>query len=321
MPPVTPLQPPSRASGARDAERAALRLLLSASLFALMATGTKAATRRLPGPEVALVRFVAGVLATLVAVAIGRARLRPRRWKWLFMRGLFGGSAVVAYFASIRAVPVGIATLLNQTQPVYALLFSWALLGERPRRSALAALVLTLGGVAVIVGVPRLAAFGTARAPVDLRGVALGVFSAVASGIAVTSIRAARRGDQRLPPETAWTVFFSFTLLGAIVTLPAVLPPLGTFVPPTPHEWVLLAGIAAVAVAAQLVMTEALGHLTAVQGGVISQITVPMTVALGIAALGEHLSASFGVGASLTLAGVGLAVIAAPSRRAPAPSG
>jgi drug/metabolite transporter (DMT)-like permease len=304
------------------AERAALRLLLSSALFAVMATSTKAVTRRLPGPEVALVRFLAGVLATVVAVAAGRARLAPRRWRWLLLRGLFGGSAVVAYFASIRAVPVGLATLLNQTQPVYALLFSWALLGERPRRSALGALVLTLAGVAVIVEFPALSlGLGSrAGAALDLRGVALGVFSAVASGVAVTSVRAARRPDPLVPPESAWTVFFSFTFLGALVTLQWVLPPIGTWMAPAPREWALLAVVAASSVTAQLVMTEALGHLTATRGGVIAQITVPMTVVLGMVLLGDSLSASFVAGAARTFAGVGLAVVASPSRRAPEPT-
>jgi drug/metabolite transporter (DMT)-like permease len=293
------------AAGDPAALGAALRLVLASFLFALLAAGTKLATRRLPGPEVALVRFLTGIVAVAAALATGRAHIRPRRWGWLLARGFFGGSAVVAYFAAIAAVPVGVATLLNQTQPVYTMLFSWALLGERPRRGALGALALTLIGVTVIVGARHLH-FGASR------GELLGVFSAVASGVAVTSIRAARRdlGDGS-QSETAWSVFFSFTALGALVTLPAVLPPLGRWVAPTAAEWALLAGVGVVSVGAQVLMTDALRHVTGVQSGTISQLTVPLTVLLGVVFLGEHLTISFIAGAALTVSGVVLTIRAA----------
>ncbi len=284
-----------------------------------MAAGTKLATRRLPGAEVAVVRSLAGIVVTISAVSLRLAHIRPTRWGWLAARGIFGGLAVVTYFASIRAVPVGVATLLNQTQPIYTMLFSWALLGERPRSAALGALALALAGVTVIVVLSKHAAADevalTWRAS---RGELLGVLSAVTSGVAVTSIRAARRdrGDGSAS-ETAWSVFFSFSLGGALISLPAVLPPFGHWVAPTPSDWVLLAGIGLVSTAAQVIMTASLRHLTGVQSGIIAQLIVPITVVLGIAFLGETLSAGFLVGASLTVTGVLLAILTASPRATP----
>ena len=277
-----------------------------------MAAGAKLATRRLPGPEVALVRFVVGTFAVAGAAGLGFARIRPRRWGWLVMRGLCGGTAVVTYFASIGSTPVSVAALLNQTQPVFTMLFSWMLLAERPRRGALGALALTLLGVTIIVGVRQLTLHAW-------RGEALGVLSAVLSGIAVTSIRASRRASAGgPPPETAWSVFFSFTVLGSVVSVPWAIAPFGRWVPPTGGEWLLLVGVAAVSVAAQVIMTESIGHLTGVQSGIIAQLTVPITVLLGIAFLGEHLSSAFLLGGSLTVAGVLLAILtAAPRVRSP----
>ena len=306
--------PPNRTSSApnrspaADARRAAFRLLLSSAFFALMASGTKLVTRRLPGPEVALVRFVAGVVVVAAVVGFGHASLRPRRWGWLLMRGLFGGASVVTYFAAIKAAPVSVATLLNQTQPVFTMLFSWMLLRERPRRIALYALVLTLAGVAAIVGIRHLT-LGS------WRGEILGVASAIGSGIAVTSVRASRRaGTDGTPGETTWSVFFSFTFLGALVTLPTALPPFGQWLPPSAFEWALLGGVALTSVAAQVIMTEAIGHLTGVQSGIISQLTVPMTVAVGVLFLGERLTASFLAGAGLIAAGVTLTIVSASAR-------
>jgi drug/metabolite transporter (DMT)-like permease len=295
-------------TGYRASRRAAGLLVASSTLFACMAVLTKLVARRIPGSQAALVRFAMGVAAVATGWAAGRIQLRPRRWGWLLTRGLFGGTAVLAYFMCIQRIPVGEATLLNQTQPVYTMLFAWALLGERPPAAALVALPLTLAGVALIVGV---------RAA-DLRastGEIIGVLSAVASGVAVTSVRAARRRLADGPPaESAWTVFFSFTTFGLLVTLPSSLPPLGHWVAPTHGEWALLLGVGATSVAAQVLMTEALQHLGGASAGIISQLTVVLTIGAGAAFLGERLSAGFLAGAALTLAGVALVVLSASPR-------
>ena len=99
-----------------------------------------------PGPQTALIRFLIGVVVTLSLFAAGRAVIRPRRWGWLIARGFFGGIAVLCYFACIERVPVGVATLLNQTQPVYTMLFAWLLIDERPSRAALVGAAADAGG-------------------------------------------------------------------------------------------------------------------------------------------------------------------------------
>jgi drug/metabolite transporter (DMT)-like permease len=290
------------------ARGAALRLALSAACFAFMAVLTKLASRHIPGPQAAFVRFATGVVATAVLWTAGRIDIRPRRWGWLIARGFFGGTAVVAYFSAMQRIPVGEATLLNYTQPVFTMLAAWLLLRERPPRRALLALPLTLLGVALIVGI-RLR---------DLHasvGQLLGLSSAVLSGVAVTSIRAARRENVDGPPaETAWSVFFSFTALGLLVTLPAVLPPLGHWVEPTPREWALLLGLGISSVVAQLLMTEALRHLSVGAAGIISQLAAIFAIGAGAIFLGDKLSPGFLGGAALTLGGVALVVLGGAPR-------
>src|SRR5947207_6549965 len=117
-----------------------------------MAVLAKIVSRHIPGPQAASVRFATGVVMTGAMWAAGRAQIRPTRWRWLAARGVFGGSAVVLYFSAMQRIPVGEATLLNYTQPVFTMLGAWLLLGERPPRRALFALPLTLTGVTLIVG-------------------------------------------------------------------------------------------------------------------------------------------------------------------------
>jgi drug/metabolite transporter (DMT)-like permease len=134
--------------------------------------------------------------------------------------------------------------------------------------------------------------------------------------VAVTSVRAARRHTLDGPPaETAWSVFSSFTGLGLLVTLPFVVPPLGTWVAPTAPEWLLLLGVGTCSVAAQVIMSEALQHLGGASAGIISQLTAMLTIAAGAVFLGEPLTARFGFGAALALGGVALAVVTASAGR------
>lgn len=293
-----------------DARRAALTLVASSGLFGMMAIGARLASARIPGPQIALVRFLTGIAALLLAVAIGRAQLRPRRWGWLLARGLFGGTAVYLYFSCIEHVGVGVATLLNYTAPVWSLLFGWWLLGERPRRAVVGALVLTLVGVVFVVG-GKVARFEGGWWTLA------GALSAVASGVAVTSIRAVRRGGT----ESAWTVFASFTVLGAVATLPGVTGPLGRWVAPTAAEWLLLLAVGGFSIVAQLLMTGALEHVTAVASGIIHQLVVVITMTAGLLLFGETLSAWSLVGSALTMAGVVWTVLSASRPPPPAVAG
>jgi drug/metabolite transporter (DMT)-like permease len=180
------------------------------------------------------------------------------------------------------------------------MLLCWWLLDERPRRSIVGSLVLTLTGVACVVG-SRLGGG-------ELRGgywELAGVFSALCSGVAVTSIRAVRRpGADGTPAESSWTVFASFTALGLVAALPGVLGPLGTWVDPTPSEWGILLTVGLLSVGAQLTMTSVLEHVTAPTMGIVHQGTVVVTLICGVLFLGERLTAWSLAGSALTLGGV-----------------
>ena len=258
-------------------------------------------------------RFLTGIVVVAGAVALRRASLRPRRWGWLLARGVFGGVAVMAYFACIEHLGVGLATLLNYTAPVWSMLFGWWLLGERPRLVTVAALSLTLLGVVFVV------AGSVGRIPAGAWTL-VGVFSAIASGVAVTSIRAVRRrGPDGAVGESSWTVFASFTVFGALVTLPAVIEPVGRWVTPTPAVWAVLLAVGGLSVAAQLMMTNALEHLTAATTGVINQLTVLVSMSAGLLFFHERVTGWALFGSVLTISGVAWAVVASARTRAPLP--
>ena len=95
----------SRAPAMSSARRSraslhAISLVLAALVFAAMALATKLAAARLPGPEIAFIRFLIGLVGC--ALAATRFRLRARNKLGLFMRGAYGGAAVLFYFIGDR---------------------------------------------------------------------------------------------------------------------------------------------------------------------------------------------------------------------------
>lgn len=276
-----------------------------------MAVAARIASRTIPGPEVAMFRFAIGVVAVLAVVVSGHRQLRPRRWGWLLLRGIFGGSAVFLYFSCIEHVGAGMATLLNYTAPVWSMLLGWWLLGERPRPTAAVALVLTLAGVTCVVS-------GSLRAVEGGIWALAGVLSALCSGVAVTSIRAVRRRAADGSSESSWTVFASFTGFGLLVTLPGVFGPLGRWVTPSAFDWGVLAGVGVLSVVAQLLMTKALEHVTGATMGIIHQLTVVVALLCGVLFLGERLTGWSLVGAILTVSGVAWTVLTATRPQAAA---
>jgi drug/metabolite transporter (DMT)-like permease len=87
------------------------QLVVSATLFAVMATAAKEASA-LGGAEVAFLRSVMGVFACVLTHVFVRPLVARNRFG-LVSSGSSGALAVYAYFLAIEHLPVGIAALLT----------------------------------------------------------------------------------------------------------------------------------------------------------------------------------------------------------------
>lgn len=256
-----------------------------------MAFAAKLAAARLPGGEIAFVRFAIMLLPVLAVPGLARRAREFQRVDLLVYRGLFGGLAVLLYFLAIAHIPVGLATLLNYTSPVFSVAFAAVFLGERVDRRLLPPLAAALAGMALAAG-------GAAGPGAFLRfgrWEGVGVASAVLSGAALAAIRAARR------TEGSWAIYASFSLFGLLSTAPFALV---GFAAPTPREWLLLLAVGVTSVVAQLLMTYAYRWVTNLQAGVLSQLTVVLSILLGTVFLGDRLAPLQILGSLLTLGGV-----------------
>jgi len=274
----------------------------AALVFAGMALATKLAAARLPGPQIAFVRFLIGLGAC--AAAATRVRMRANNKLGLIMRGAYGGAAVLFYFIGIAHLPVGIATLLNYTMPVFAAIYAALFMGEPITRPTLGALTLTSVGVVLVI-------LGTAPAgslALD-RWELAGLVSAMLSGAAVATIRDVRKTDG------SWEIFAAFCVAGAAI---CAIPAARGWVAPTPFEWLLLVVVGLTSVVAQLLMTHALRYVRAAVGGIIAQLTPVTSLAFGWVLFGDRIGGLALAGAALTLAGVSVGAYLAAGREADA---
>lgn len=275
----------------KPTERALLLMVGSAMLFGAMAFAAKLASARLSGSQVAMIRFATGLAPALLIPRYRRSAFTFQRLDLLFYRGLFGGLAVLCYFIAIEHIPVGVATLLNYTAPLFSGTFSIVFLHERISPKVLIPMPVALTGVFLVV-------HANAR-PGDILGFGtwelVGLSSAVLSGAAVTAMRAARQG------ENSWAVYTSFCLLGTLITAPFGI---ATWKNPSGDEWMSLGLTSLFAIGAQLLLTFSLRWVDAMTVGVMSQLAVIVAMILGVTVLHERLSAMAIVGAALTIGGV-----------------
>lgn len=282
---------PNQSHDATATRRALLLMVGSAMLFGAMAFAAKLASAQLSGSQVAFLRFATGLIPALLIPRFRASALTFQRLDLLFYRGFFGGVAVLFYFIAIEKISVGVATLLNYTSPVFSGLFSMLFLNERISPKVLIPMPIAFAGVFLVV-------HAHAR-PGDVLGFGtwelVGLASALSSGAAVTAMRAARRG------ENSWAVYTSFCLLGTLVTAPLAIL---TWKQPNMDAWISLAATSIFAIGAQLLLTFSLRWVDAMTVGVISQLAVLVSMALGATFLGEKISTMEALGAMLTIGGV-----------------
>lgn len=251
-PAVVPFAPavptPARAA------RAIVWMLGGSALFSAMATFVAFAHHREPDLSTFTSSAFRSVVNLLVLVALAwRAPLRlfgdarPALWA----RGLFGGVALLSYFAALRYLSVGEAAFLNQTSAVWVALLAPWLLGQRTSAAAWVAILGSLGGVALLAH-PR-------PGVDDTLGRALGLVSGVAAAGAYVSVSKAAATN---PPTT---IVFWFTLVSSTASV-ALFFATGARLP---HDVVTagyLVGAGLSAAAAQLLMTAAYrdGHVASV---------------------------------------------------------
>jgi drug/metabolite transporter (DMT)-like permease len=276
-------------------------LVCSALLFAIMATAAKAASHAISGIEAAFLRSAFGVVACVGYHFFGRPLVAKNKLG-LFLRGATGALAVYCYFLAIEHLPVGIATLLNYTSPVFTAI--WAAILYRVRLRPLTGVALictTLGLATVIHGQAPEGALGFG--PWEITGMG----GAIMSGLSMVFIAELRKTDG------AWEIFAAFSLACLLVAAPQTL---AHFTWPDAHAWVAIVVMGVSSVAAQVIMTFAMREVSATISGIVNQLTPVTSLVLGWVLLRERFGLVTGCGIMLTLVGGSLGALLASRPRA-----
>ncbi len=272
-----------------DARRlGAVYMVTATLLFSAMAVATRVASRQMGAGQLTAIRFAVCGVGVLAFSAIGGARLAPTRWRLLFLRGLFGGAAVLLYFVAIaRCRDTGTAVLLNLVSPIYTSLFAWVFLRERPGARLGLGIVFAFSGVLLVLRTP----VGFHLGPGELAGIA----SAVLSGLAVTTLRAARATDG------AAAILGVFCVTGLLLSVPLAV---ADWRAADPGTWGYALGMGALSLVSQLLMTHAFGLVSAPEGALYQQLTPAFTFVMGAAFLHEAVSATAIGGTALIVGAV-----------------
>lgn len=240
-----------------------------------------------------------------------RRRFGPRcarERKLALLAGVFFAGDLVAWHHAIDAVGAGLATVLGNTQVAMVAVGAWLILGEKPRRTTIAAIPIVLAGVVLISGVLGDGAYG--RAPV--LGAALGLVTGAFYAAFILILRQGNR-DVRRPAGP----LLDATITGAIGSLLAGMV-LGevSVVPTWPgHGWLLLLAFTS-QVLAWLLISVSLPRLPAATTSVVLTLQPVGSVFLGMVLLDEAPSAVQLIGVIVVLAGIVLATLGRrPARR------
>ena len=110
-------------------------MVIGAWWFALMGLFVKLAGRHLPSLEIVLFRAILTLALSYWAVrAAGVPSIWGQQKRLLLVRGLLGAIGINCFYFSLVHLPLGEATLIQYTNPIFATLLAGLWVGERVRR-------------------------------------------------------------------------------------------------------------------------------------------------------------------------------------------
>jgi drug/metabolite transporter (DMT)-like permease len=285
----------------------------AAALFAVNGSASKVVLdSTLSSLELAQLRATGAALGLLAFVLLfARPKLRVSRHELLFLVA-FGvvGVALVQwlYFVAIHNLPVGVALLIEFTAPLFVALFARFVYGELIRRRIWVAVVLCLGGLALIVEVWAGVAFST-----------VGVTAALAGAFGLTAYLLLAEHVRRERDAVSLT-FYGFlfaTLLWAAIhplwqfpwrTLDDSVSLQGNLSQYSAPIWLLLGFIVVVGTMITFsLLNGGLRHISATRASIVSSLEPVIATVVAWLWLGETFGAAQLVGGGIVLAGIFIA--------------
>lgn len=251
-------------------------MAIGAFWFSIMGLLVKLAGRRLGSMEIVLARSVITLgLSWWSLRRLGISPLGTNR-RLLFVRGLLGSTALLFYFYSIVHLPLGEATLIQYTNPVFATMLAAVILNESLHAREILCLVASLAGVLLVAHPPALLGADVPSPNPLYIGAAL--IGAACSGCAYTLVRKMRGAEHPI------VIVGYLPLLSVPMSLPFAI---AEWTWPTAWEWLLLIGVGVTTQLAQISMTRGLQLERTARATTTGYLQVAFAVLWGAIFLGE----------------------------------
>jgi len=260
-------------------------IFIAAFFFGIMVLLVKLAAKTIPSHEILLFRSIFGATFLFVLVRTKVASLKFINKPLLFFRGIVGAAAVMCLYYALSRIPLGIATLLNCTYPIFATVFAVLFIKEKVAWDGILALSVSMLGMYLVLN-PKTVALDA--------GYVFALVSGVLAGAAILSIKKLRE------TESSWAVFYSFTVACIIYSLPLTII---NFRIPDAAEFIVLLMMAMVSTFAQLIMSYAYKYAKASEGSVVILATPIFAAIFGFLFFAETFSVLEISGAFLVLGG------------------
>ena len=285
-------------------------MAVGAFWFSLMSVCVKLAGRRLPSMEIV---FFRGLLTLGLSYAIIRRHGLANPWgthrPLLVLRGTLGAAALCCFMFSLTHLPLGEATLIQYTNPIFAVIIAAVWFRERMRAAEFAALAGALAGV-IMVTRPS-AIFGGAGGHIPVGHALIALLGAAFAGSAYATIR-------RLRGEHPDVVVFYLPLMQIPMSIPFIA---SSWRWPTWPEWLLLIGMGISTQLAQLNMTRGLQLERTARATTTGYLQIVFAGVWGATIFGEHPGLWTFIGALVILGSTVALVVMHPPKDQGTPSG
>jgi len=265
-------------------------MLVAVLFFSTMGLAVKLLDR-IPAIEVVFFRSLISLILSVGLLKAQKVSVWGKHKKYLLLRGITGAVALMLFFVTLQAIPLGSAVVMGYMAPIFATLLGIFIAKERVYARQWLFFLLSFGGILLVEGFdPR----------VPLLYFGLGLIASVASGMAHNFIRKVNTKEHPL------VIIFYFPL----VTLPitALYCALVEWKWPQGEEWLMLLGIGLLTQIAQFFMTKSLQLEEISKVAIIRYVSIVFALSFGFAFFGETYEWYAYLGMLLVIAGAVLNV-------------
>ena len=255
-----------------------------------------------PPYELVFFRSIVSLSISLAIIKYKGIPILGNNKRWLFIRGVFGATALLLFFYTLKNLPIAVATTVQYLSPVFTVIFAIFINHQKVKSIQWLFFLIAFSGV-ILIGFSK---SNDLRIVIEPIWLILGVLSAVLSGIAYNAIIKCKTTDEPI------TIVMYFPLVATPIMFAIML--YNGYIVPKGYEWGLLLLIGIFTQIAQVLMTRAFHFADASKVTPIKYFGAIYAVLIGYFIFDETLSLYVSVGIVLILTGVLLNTILVKSK-------